>query len=266
MSQPVSSRPYVVDVVMLPQARMEYAIDLNGDGKADNQLGNIVGAFTAQSLNLQHVVDRSLALGLFVLPITVHASLPPNERTVAVTFGGGASSAHFCVEQEGTAFFSTDPVTFTFEWPFADGPTTMAGASVSVGVDHQGTISGRFNAGIPGAEIGPRLLAAFTDVVNRELFEDAASPLDNWIILSTLDTGGEDQGCAGSCRNDDGSCGVRGNKYIEDCEVSTNSITKNVFAPDVQLFRDGQYAPSPDNKTKDSISIGLGFTAQAVRP
>ncbi len=50
------------------------------------------------------------------------------------------------------------------------------------------------------------------------------------------------------------------------CEVSGNSIIKNVLEPDVQMFEaDGvTYHPNKNCTgactTKDSLSLGLGFT------
>jgi hypothetical protein len=50
--------------------------------------------------------------------------------------------------------------------------------------------------------------------------------------------------------------------HIEACEVSENSIIKNVLSPDVQLFdAAGNYAPNPANTNKDALSVGLGFMA-----
>ena len=40
------TQTYVVNHLTLPQSKADFAIDLNGDGKPDNQLGNIIGALT----------------------------------------------------------------------------------------------------------------------------------------------------------------------------------------------------------------------------
>ena len=46
------------------------------------------------------------------------------------------------------------------------------------------------------------------------------------------------------------------------CEVSGNSIIKNVLNPDVQMFDSaGNYHPNPANTNQVSLSLGLGFTA-----
>jgi hypothetical protein len=42
-------RSYLVNNVTLPLARLDYAIDLNGDGLADNNLGQLLGALASQN-------------------------------------------------------------------------------------------------------------------------------------------------------------------------------------------------------------------------
>src|SRR4051794_19068046 len=44
---------YVVNTVTVPTDKSQYAIDLNGDSRTDNQLGNIIGALSQQGLNVQ---------------------------------------------------------------------------------------------------------------------------------------------------------------------------------------------------------------------
>src|SRR5258706_11549701 len=61
---------YVANTLTVPQMRSDYAIDLNGDGKVDNQLGNIIGALSAQNLNTQDSVDMALKNGSVLLLLT----------------------------------------------------------------------------------------------------------------------------------------------------------------------------------------------------
>jgi hypothetical protein len=63
------------------------------------------------------------------------------------------------------------------------------------------------------------------------------------------------------CTNPDGTTGMAGDKIISICEVATNSVLKSALAPDVQMFTNGEYKPNKDNTDKDSLSLGIGFTA-----
>jgi hypothetical protein len=55
---------------------------------------------------------------------------------------------------------------------------------------------------------------------------------------------------------------LKGDGHIATCEVSENAIIQNVLQPDVQLFdSNGNFSPNSANTDKDSLSVGLGFTA-----
>src|SRR5262245_58993107 len=58
---------YVTNAVMVPQQRSDYAIDLNGDGRVDNQLGNIIGALEGQMLHVQDGVNMAVANGTLIV-------------------------------------------------------------------------------------------------------------------------------------------------------------------------------------------------------
>ena len=65
----------------------------------------------------------------------------------------------------------------------------------------------------------------------------------------------------GGCTNPDGSVANAGDGVIDICELTSNTIIRNVFAPDVGLFDTaGQYAPG-GTTPKSLLSIGMGFTA-----
>src|SRR4051795_2313357 len=76
---------YVASTLLVPQQRSDYAMDLNGDGKTDNQLGNIIGALTAQNLNTQQGVDDAIAMGNVVLLLDEVASDLTNNDAAGVT-------------------------------------------------------------------------------------------------------------------------------------------------------------------------------------
>ena len=48
---------YVWNAVVVPLQRSDYALDLNGDGRVDNQFGNIYGALAGQNLDVQNERD-----------------------------------------------------------------------------------------------------------------------------------------------------------------------------------------------------------------
>src|SRR5438270_676234 len=58
---------YVTNAVTVPQQRSDYAIDLNGDGRVDNQLGNIIGALEGQMLHVQDGVNTAVTDGSLIV-------------------------------------------------------------------------------------------------------------------------------------------------------------------------------------------------------
>jgi hypothetical protein len=58
---------FVANTLTVPMDRMQFGMDLNGDGKVDNQLGNIIGALSANDLDTQEGVDNSICEGAVIL-------------------------------------------------------------------------------------------------------------------------------------------------------------------------------------------------------
>ena len=68
----------------------------------------------------------------------------------------------------------------------------------------------------------------------------------------------------GNCKNPDGTAGVPKDMIISICELTGNQLIANLISPDVAIFdAAGNYSPDPDPKStrRDSLSVGLGFTA-----
>src|SRR5437588_10867844 len=61
---------YVTNTVTVPQQRSDFAIDLNGDGRVDNQLGNIIGALEGQMLHVQDGVTQAVADGTLIVLVS----------------------------------------------------------------------------------------------------------------------------------------------------------------------------------------------------
>jgi hypothetical protein len=288
------SAQYVVDTLTVPAMRADFAMDLNGDGKADNQLGNIIGALTAQNLDTQAGVNTSLMEGSLILlfgasansldasdcasvEAAVGKSMMNPDFTGAGTFmkdpavGGGT----FRGKITSGAFNSNSPVTtatpteLTIALPLAGSTPVklkITGAHLQYTKVGDKLSKGQLNGAIRSSDVQSEIIPTVAKLLSDRIAMDPTGST-NMQVLSIFDTGGNDDGCMGGCNNSmnaqpgEAACGIKGDKKIQTCEVSTNSIIKNVLAPDVQLFQGGAYKPNKDNTTKDSLSLGLGFTA-----
>ncbi len=277
-------RTFDVDALLLPVARASYAIDLNGDQVVDNQIGDVVSALTGSGIPLQAVVNDAFKAGKVHLRLQVTST--DAAQVNAVQAGASlsdlslaGSGGSFCARLSEGAFDApnpaqvTTPETISITLPFFDDVVVdLAGAHVEFTINGD-RATGRLHGGISAAQITDRVMPAIADFMTRKVQGDPLSALSKE-LASIFDSGGEpDDSCAPrlGCRNPpppvgNGACALPNDGIVDACEISTDAIAKNILAPDVQLFsEDGSvYQPSAGNAHKDSLSVGIAFTAQAV--
>jgi len=301
---------YVVNSLLVPMQRSDYAIDLNGDNHPDNQLGNIIGALSAQNLDTQKQIDMAVGGGTVVLLISVQATNLMTADNVGVTVylgqkqmmpdfmsgmgmftvDGSEMPGHFFGKISSGKMLSnnpvttTHPVTLTLKLPLIAGADALSlnvnGAHIqfNVGTDSAsgkpGLLNGQLHGSIKNADVQNSIIPAVAQLLSKNVSvccmaggadggagDGGGCTAGDKQILQIFDTGG--------CMNPDGTMAVAMDCKIDVCEVATNMIIMNVLAPDVQIFAsDGTtYMPNPKNTMKDSLSLGLGFTAvQSAKP
>jgi hypothetical protein len=123
---------FVANTLTVPMDRMQFGMDLNGDGKVDNQLGNIIGALTANNLDTQAGVDSSICQGSVILLLKMtsgDATYQNDDATGALIQVGNAfnyvdtSMDGECQAGEGPKYDGTD----TFTVNTAPGSAQFAG-------------------------------------------------------------------------------------------------------------------------------------------
>ena len=283
---------YVWNAVAVPMQRSQYALDLNGDGRVDNQFGNIYGALAGQNLDVQNDATQAVTSGQSLTLIDAHAddfsddacAASDVEQANAMASPDFSGAGHFTVDAAalpghfaGTFSAGTfsslplpqsaaTPVIMTLKVPLLGAiiAVPLVGAHVQYTRAANGTVTGgQLNGAIRNSDVKNVLIPALAASLTAQV---QVTPLDARAmeLLAIFDNGGKsDAACAdGTCQNPDGSCAVKGDNKIDICEVATAGLIQNVLAPDVQMFDlNGNYHPSPDNTNKDSLSIGLGFHA-----
>jgi hypothetical protein len=186
------------------------------------------------------------------------------------TFNGPIKAGKFSSAPPAT---TTKPVTINIKLPLVSGsdPVTLIvqGAHLQFTRDASGKVTGgQLNGAIKNEDVQGKVIPAVSNILNSKITTDKNSTAglssSDMQILSIFDNGGKaDPACsAGTCKNPDGSCATKNDQKIDICEVSTAGLIQNVLAPDVQMFdAAGNYKPNKDNTTKDSLSLGLSFTA-----
>jgi hypothetical protein len=283
---------YVWNAVLVPMQRSDYALDLNGDGRADNQFGNIYGTLAGQNLDVQNDATQAVTSGQSLTLIDAHAddfsddacAASDVEAADAMASPDFSGAGHFTVDPAavpghfaGTFAAGTfsslplpesaaTPVIMTLKLPLLGAiiGVQLVGAHVRYTRAADGTVTGgQLNGAIRNSDVQnvviPALAASLTAQVQVLPLSPRAMEL-----LFLFDNGGKaDPTCgAGTCKNPDGTCAVKYDRKIDICEVATSGLIQNLLAPDVQMFdANGNYLPSRDNTHKDSLSIGLGFSA-----
>jgi hypothetical protein len=147
----------------------------------------------------------------------------------------------------------------------------VTGAHLSFTRSGTGLVKGQLNGAMTKMDVETKIIPNIAKLLDQRVFA-APTDMTNKQTLMIFDTGGKaDPACGTACKNPTGTlrydgsaapmCAVASDGRIDLCEVSTNSIIVGVLNPDVQLFQDGVYNPSPANKMKDSLSLGIGFEA-----
>ncbi|HEY1535795.1 MAG TPA: hypothetical protein VGF76_17365 [Polyangiaceae bacterium] len=260
---------YVSNEQTLPLMKSQFAVDLDGDGNADNAYGKLNGALEAQGVDLQGASDTESAAGrgLQLLALTV---LNSN----LVTSIGASSTLSRAVAQAAPDFGGTG----SFRADGAAPSTSLLGA----------ILNGQFRS-VPIAQGSPpqRLLLRLefggpVDVpvevyaLSFQVAESGLSvgQLNGAIIASDMDmyvppalAASLNQACTAqpdgtACKMNLSLFDANKDMTISADEVRTNALLKSVLAPDVKLLdTDGHYAPDAAATAKDSFSVGIGFSA-----
>jgi hypothetical protein len=165
---------------------------------------------------------------------------------------------------------------------FGPTPITVVGAHLQFSFVNGRVVMGQINGGIRKSDIDTIVIPALAKTLESKILADQGRLTSaDMFILSLFDIGGvagpAPAGCATTCargcQNPSGvanacGCAAAGDGVIDECEVAASSLTHNLVMPDIQLFdADGNYKPNPNPTamSKDSVSIGIAFTAVPAR-
>lgn len=276
---------YVLDSITVPASNAQatsVALDIDGDDRAENALGNLLATLAGFDLDLQGPVDEQLAMGGVIILADVQATDLSAATGVGLqVFRGGNPDPAACADADDTVCgghlggdasfdiaddydalvvgsivggqFTGGPGDVTIELALTETnavPIHLVGARVEMGVTADSLTSGKLGGAIRSEDI------------DNDLIPAVASLIDS-IVSECVPEG--DACCA------DGSAGEQILTLFDadgDCEVTTEELLASdlvdgtIRNPDLDLF-DGDsndYNPNQDG-VKDSISLGVGFTA-----
>ncbi len=270
---PAATRGYIA-LAIPPTTSSEVlaaAIDLNGDGIADNQFAQVLIALGSLNLDFSAPVtsgqvvylmrvtsadatfqNDAAALGEWIVGQPT-APLPPDfSGGGSFQIAPGVAPGRFTAPLAAGAFVSANPVTTVapVEVPFElrlgeNLIIPLNGARLAFTVTPGGLTNGQLNGSIREEDVQAIIIPGFAIYLNQVV---AAGGPDAMTVLAIFDTG-----CNGVGANDG---------MIAVCEVANNSLITSLLVPDVDIYApDGSYAPNPANTDPDSLSFGLRFSA-----
>ena len=252
-----SALQVVVNKLVLPRSEADYATDLDGDGKKENQVGKLLAAFKV--LNPSYDVHKDFAdfvakgelLMLFDLLARGIANDPAaqlrfflgadtdkdpkNNFSGSATLGIDPTSPRDLTLKAGITNrkLSAGPGTMTIPVPIGSTPTlvTIKNARVTATLATSGMSSGVISGAIPQADVDNKLVPALAKVLD-ELWKKPDTTPATKSMLKSLD------------QDNDGT--------ISNKDLKHNGLVGALFSADVDLDGD---------KTKDAVSMGVGFAA-----
>jgi hypothetical protein len=271
VAQGAQTKTFVLTSMQAPTNNRDFAADLNGDVRVDNAMGRALSALIQQGVDPQEYIDLAFAAGVFrpTLELTSTDVAGGNAEGARAVFSDGGDSGVFCGDvlewaYDSSARYANSGVTLSMRLPFFNNVRVpLVGAQLRY-VLNGNSVSGQLNAAATNETVRLFIIPSIAALMQQKIDGDPQSSLAQNLLLYFDNGGVPAEVCHGACRNSDGTCGIRGNKRIEVCEVKTNSITHSLLDPDVQLFRDGAFDPQCANTARDSWSMGVGFTAMQV--
>jgi len=265
-----NSSKYASSSITLPKNSTTLAFDLDGDGTPDNKLGAIISGLAAVNLMPQDGADKAVMDGSLVLLMeevstdatqqsasnagtklsvaNAAASPPKYDGSDTFTINSSTSTAQFYGNIAAGTYTSNDPATtknpvvLTIELPLVAGQMALSipvtAGRITYKADASGHVTGgQINGALKKTDVDMTVLPAVASLITKQVMDPNASS-----AIKMFDI------------NMDGTVTVD--------ELKQNTLISNFLAPDIQLFdAAGNYAPNPAKTMKDSLSLGLGFTA-----
>jgi len=288
---------YATNQILLPSATNSFAIDIDGDGRNDNQLKAIVSAVSAAMFDLQGPVNDAVANGTAVIlaamqtadltmgcsKVTLNLAQAPAMgapkpkfdgtdkftintaagQTPAVLGGmitGGKLSSILPKDQRGDQVQK-----IILNLPLAMGvlPLVIYGAHISGTITADKIATGEIHGVILQKDINEQIIPAVAQLLTDQIHKDPTSGTTDTIVRLFEDPVNNPASKA-KCMVAADCCQLPANRptcKITADEVKSNALIGNVLAADVQVMQNGAWNPVPKGTAKDAMSVGLGFTS-----
>ncbi len=248
----------VANKMILPLGSVKVGLDLTGDNKVDNRLGDLLGGLLVlhPTMDLQKDVDEQLTAGVLLLLQEIRSgSLKDSTKARLQFFFGKDLDKNAKDNFSGTEWFGLDPnlstttpLTGTIKSGVATfGPgeimvplalgkvyavVTLKLAKVTAKVTSKGMTEGVIAGAMPISDVKSSLLPGLATEMTRQYQDKANLTPQGKILLEYFD------------KNKDGTITVK--------ELSGNPLIKTLILDQPDVDTDGDKKP-------DAVSAGIGF-------
>lgn len=272
---------YVADSIIIPTVdgqHTTYALDIDGNGSSDNQLGQVVVFFSGEAdLGIQESVDSQIASGaLLYIANVVAADLVDVGNAELGMFLGQDCDGNPADNFAGDELFqvrASSPTDSAVAGPIASGALNLGPGNLTVvvpfpgignislplfgarmvgDIDANGITNGIIGGGIKEEDVQGILIPALHQTMSMTVSAACTGTMPPNCMCS--DPAAED--LLGYFDTEDHDCA------ISLSEVQNNIILNAFLSSDLDLFDSNNgnvYAPNQDG-LKDSLSLGVGFT------
>lgn len=284
-----TSSKFATSAIKLPGATTPYAIDIDGDGRTDNQLKALISTVQSQGFDLQMSLDDAVKKGdAIILADILSADLmngcskvtlniadkvaadPKYDGTdsfkvragsISATLAGkittGSLSTILPKDQKGD---QVQQIRLTL--PLAEGadlPLTIYGAHIQGKVSANGVMSGELHGVIRKKDIDEGIIPTVAKLLTDQVKKGGNSAKLIIQIFEDMTNPASKMKCdtmpMKCCAKNPTTCEITAE------EVRTNGLIGQLLAPDVQVFQNDVWMPVPKGTMKDAMSVGLGFTS-----
>lgn len=283
---------FVAKQLTLPSLTRSYAMDLDGDGSRDNHFQPLFAGLQAAGFHPQALVNNMVTRGKGMTLVEVLGSARTSGCSATVRLqpalqpatppkydGKDAFSVqpgHSALSLEGTVadgtlgttlpadLQSTEVTPLRIYINLIDGvtvPLDLYGVQLEGTMSDDGTLEGELHAVLRKQDIDEQIIPAMAQALTAKVHKDPADPMAQAIVSFFEDP--DSATSKAKCEAEPERCCAQSPTTcdISVAELRENTLLMQSLEPDVQMFQDGVWNPTPEGTAKDSLSIGFGISA-----
>lgn len=283
---------FVANQLTLPSITRSYAGDMDGDGSTDNRFHTLFSGLQAVGFDSQTLVNNMATNGRGMTLVEMsgsgqregcsatmrmqaaeHPAAPPRydgkdtftprSGSPAVSLSGSVSDGVLGTTSP-TQLQASEVTPLRISVTLVEGvsvPLDLYGVQLQGAVSDSGTMEGEVHAVLRKQDIDEQVIPAMAQALTAKVNKEPDGALAQTIVSffedqdSTTSKAKCDSEPARCCARNPATCDLSAE------ELRENSTLMQFLEPDVQMFQNGSWKPTPGGTAKDSLSIGFGLSA-----